>query len=39
MLSILVFEIKKEKTQTNKNINNNFHYLVVEKHNNINRFC
>ena len=41
MLSILVFEIKEGKYAQKKNklLTIIYHYLVVEKRNNLNRFC
>ena len=39
MLSILVFEIKEGKNAHKKILTIIYHYLVVEKDNNLNRFC
>jgi hypothetical protein len=41
MLTVLVFEIKEEKNaqKINKLLTIIYHYLVVKKRNNLNRFC
>ena len=41
MLSIVVFEIKEGKNaqKINRLLTIIYHYLVVEKRNNLNRFC